>query len=154
MAKYKGRGDYVEPWEEVFLATYTAKGGKRLSAKDAGVTWPKVKAHIEASDRFRALWEAAVEEHGETLERMMLAMARGESKAAFLPLMARLKGELPVKYNDKLQVSGAVAHVHGEIAPDVVSSLLREMLGDSRPETRAALDKPVDIIDAEAAVER
>jgi hypothetical protein len=141
MAKYKGRGDITEPWEEVFLKTYTEKGGKRLSAKDAGVTWERVQIHIDESPRFAKLWDAAREEHGEHLERQMLAMMRGELKSSgFMPLMARLKGELPAKYNDKLQIAGAVSHVHsGGPTPVEVAGLVREMLLDMRPETRAAI---------------
>jgi predicted transcriptional regulator len=151
-----GRGDAAESWEAAFLEHYRSRGGKVLSAKEAGTTWPKVKAHMEASERFREAYDQAHLELLDMLERQLVAMAKGEIKSTgFLALIARLKAELPGKYNDKLQVSGAVAHVHGAPAPEVVNALLREMLGDSRPETRAALAKPVGVIDAEATpVER
>lgn len=134
MAKYKGRDDVTEPWEEVFLREYVERGGKMLSAKTAGTTWPRVARKIEESPRFAQAYEAAHAEMLETLERRLMALSAG-AKGNFLAIIARLKAELPAKYNDKLQVSGAVAHLHAAPAPDVVATILREMLLDARPET-------------------
>jgi hypothetical protein len=145
--RYKGREETSAVWEEVFLKRFSTEGGRILSAKEAGTTWPKVKAHLEANPRFARLFEEAEAEFVENLERRILQLGNG-LKGQFLSYMARLKAAAPHKYNDKLQVSGAIAHVHGAPPADQVVALLREMLADAGPETRAALTGG-DVVDAE-----
>lgn len=137
-----------ETWEAAFLEHYRTRGGKVLSAKEAGTTWPKVKAHLETNARFRDAFDLAHLELVDNLERTLIQMARAEIKSTgFLALIARLKAEVPAKYHDKMQVTGAVAHLHSAPDPEMVTALLREMVTDMRPESRAQLVG--DVIDAE-----
>jgi len=145
MAKYKGRGETAEAWEQAFLERYATEGGISLSAKEAGVTWQYVKKRGEASPAFADKFETAQQEYGERLERKMMNLANG-NKGVFLALMALLKGALPHKYNDKLQIAGVIGHVSAAPPPEVVNALLRSMLDDVMPETRAAIRG--EVIDA------
>jgi len=140
MARYKGRGETAEAWEQAFLERYATKGGISLSAKEAGVTWQYVKKRAEASPAFAEKFETASMEYGEIIERKMLALGiDAGSKGMFLALMALLKGAMPQKYNDKLQIAGVIGHVSAAPQPEAVNALLRAMLADSMPETRAQI---------------
>lgn len=137
--KYKGRSDdHPLPWEEVFLREYVEKGGIALSAKTAGTTWQAVYAHRDTSPRFAEVFDTAKMEMVENLERRLMRLTAGE-KGNFLAIIARLKAELPNKYNDKLQVSGAIGHLHSPVPQAEIESLLRSMIADATPETRAQI---------------
>jgi hypothetical protein len=147
--KYKGRGETTEPWEEVFLKEYVEKSGISLSAKAAGTTWQTVYKHRDESPRFAELLETAKMEMIENLERKLMRLSWGE-KGNFLAIIARLKAELPNKYNDKLQVSGAIGHLHAPVPAAEIAALLKAYVEDSTPETRAAIRG--EVIDVEATV--
>jgi hypothetical protein len=135
----------TRPWQEIFLEFYARWGSISHAAKVARVTAPFVRKHQAADADFASRFEAAHEEFVDGLEKRLVEMAEG--KAGFLATIARLKAERPNKYVDKLQVAGAVAHVHTTPPPDEIKALLRAMLADSLPETHAAL--AADTIDAE-----
>lgn len=137
----------MEPWEQKFLDHYSEWGSISHGAKVAGVTIGAVKAHRENSERFAALYADAHTTFIDALEKRLVELSKGNS--GFLAAIARLKAELPNKYNDKLQVSGAVAHLHAAPPMDEVRALLRSMVIDALPETRAAITG--DVIDMEAA---
>ena len=139
MPRYKGRAEPVQPWETEFLRIYSEKGGIGLSAKEAGTTWQTVKAHAAHNPEFADRLDEAKTELIERLERQLLRLGSGESKGNFLAVIARLKGEIPAKYNDKLQVSGVVGHLHAAPPQEEIDNLLREMLGAARPVTRAQI---------------
>jgi hypothetical protein len=152
MAKYKGRGivsETAEPWEQPFLDHYQEFGGITLSAKLAGVTTPYVRKRREASPTFAEKFEEAHEHFVDSLEKLMVQMGKGQVKSmGFLAIIARLKAERPSKYNDKLQVTGAIGHIHAAPPPEEVNALLRAMLAGSMPETRAQIAG--DVIDADS----
>jgi hypothetical protein len=148
--RYKGRtADHPEPWEEGFLTHYAEFGGITLSAKLVGMTVPRVKARVEESPQFAARFDEAKELLADSHEKLLVQMAQGKIKSTgFLALISRLKAERPAKYHDKLQVSGAVAHLHTPIPPAEVEALMRAMLNDAAPETRAAIRGEVTVIEA------
>lgn len=137
--KYMGRTDAPPAWIPAFLEKYSKEGGISLSAREAGTTWQSVKAYAAANPDFAEKLDEAKMELIERLERQMVALGNGTAKGNFLAIIARLKGENPAKYNDKLQVSGVVGHLHAGPPPEVVEQLLRDMLGAARPATKAAI---------------
>ena len=147
--KYLGRTEAPPAWIPVFLEKYSKEGGISLSAREAGTTWQTVKAYAAAHPEFQEKLDEARNELVERLERQMVKMGNGEAKGNFLAIIARLKGENPAKYNDKLQVSGVVGHLHAGPPPDVVEQLLRDMLAAARPATKAQIMG--EVIDATPA---
>jgi hypothetical protein len=129
----------TRPWEQIFLERFSTEGGKTLSAKEAGVTWPQVRKRIESDPVFAAAFEEAQEQYRDKIERDILALGNGTKKGAPISYIFRLKGERPEKYQDKLQVAGAVAHLHAAPPIEELRSLLAAMLRDAMPETKALI---------------
>jgi hypothetical protein len=134
-----GRTEAPPAWVGPFLERYSKEGGISLSAKEAGTTWQTVKAYANKSPEFAERLEEAKNELIEHLERQLVKLGKAESKGNFLAVIARLKGEIPTKYNDKLQVSGVVGHLHAGPPPEVVEQLLRDMVAAARPATLASI---------------
>ena len=141
--KYKGRDTTRTPqeWEAVYLGILRDHGNMSKAALIAGTTNPKVKKFREEHPDFDACWLEAMDHYLDRVEQDL-----GEMKNPIAKI-ARLRADRPSRYLDKLQVAGAVAHLHAAPPPEEVNALLREMLGASRPATRAQITGTVDAPD-------
>ena len=152
--RYKGRGTatievYIpEPWEPRFLEHYGKFGGLTNAAKVAGVTVPYVKKRQSECPQFAENYHLAHEQFVDALEERLVEMGRGSNMPAVVAILARLKKERPVAWNEKLQITGAVVHAHTAIPPAEMQGLLQSMLKDAMPETRKAITG--EVIEAEA----
>jgi hypothetical protein len=69
-------------WQDAFLDHYREFGGITLSAKTAGVTVPYVKRHAAEDPEFAERFDEAKEIHADTLEKLLVLMARGRRNPA------------------------------------------------------------------------
>lgn len=153
-ARNRGGRSTRNDWQERFLRNYAEWGSRTKAAAAAGVSVRTVRKHELANPAFAEEIKAAHEAFVDGLELRLVEMSR--EKGGFLPLIARLKSELPLKYNDKLQIDGAVKHLHGHapISHEEAVTLLREMLNEMTETSRAQLAtlcQPAIDVDADCA---
>lgn len=123
-------------WEPQFLKSYAASGNPSKSARAAGVVLKTVKQRLAADPEFKERYDAALEEYRDRLEEAL------GNHHQVVGLIARLKGERPSKYNDKLQVEGSIKQVTVHASADEARDLLRSMLLDATDSTKQQLALP------------
>ena len=138
-------------WEERFFAKYRECGSQRTAAKAAGVSHTIIAKRAKASPEFDERLTETREGFLDDLESDLVMMAR--TKNNVIAALARLKADRPNRYVEKLQIAGAVAHLHTGSSPEELNAILREVLVYARPETRASLTPLLggDFIDAPTA---
>jgi len=127
-------------WEEKFFAAYRECESQRTAAKAAGVSHTIIAKRAKANPEFDERLTETREGFLDDLESDLVIMAR--TKNNVIAALARLKADRPSRYVEKLQVAGAVAHVHAGPSPEEIDAILRELLVHARPETRASLGLP------------
>jgi hypothetical protein len=131
------------------LGHYAKWGGISNAAKVSGVTVPYVKKRMEASPHFAEKVHLAIEAFRDSLEERLVEISKGTNMPAVVAILTRLKKERPSQWNEQLQITGAIAHVHTAPAPEEMQGLLKAMLKDSMPETRKQIAGTVTVIDSE-----
>jgi hypothetical protein len=131
-------------WAVPFLADYAVHGGKPLAAARAGVTMTTVERHAQADPVFAEEVRHALEYHRALLEWESLNL--GRCKHSPLPYFDRLKAELPARHVDRALI--ASVNVTAATAPPYdTAALLRAMLADASPATRAMLGEGPTVIE-------
>jgi chorismate mutase len=115
-------------WAPKFLALYALSGNKSKAAKAAGADAKTVRALEASSSEFAEQVEEARLEFIDNLEEELVRLSKEKSQP--IAAIARLKAELPHKYEDKLRVDGAMKHLHAvaPLSPEAATELLRTML--------------------------
>jgi hypothetical protein len=129
-----------EDWSVVYLLVLAKHGNPTLAARRADVTPRTVKKRRAADAEFDHLWCEALDSYLDALEESLGQMNNPIAK------IARLRADRKERYLEKLQVAQATVVTHVAPAGFDAAALLKEMLLDIRPETRAALAG--EVIDA------
>jgi hypothetical protein len=95
-----------EGFESKFLEHFAEWGNRSNAAKAAGVSATTVRKREMESPEFAQQIREAHEAFVEELEQDLVRLGRKSKNV--IAIIARLKGERPAKYNDKLQVDGVM----------------------------------------------
>jgi hypothetical protein len=134
-------GQLRTDWQPKFLRKYAESGSRSRSAFVAGVSVRTVrKTEIRDAEFAQQLAEAHAA-FVESLEEELVKLGRSKTSSSVTALQTRLRAEAPTKYNDKLQIEGAIKSLNVSVAatPQQAAELLREMLESATDATRERL---------------
>jgi hypothetical protein len=123
-------------WRETVLQAIRDVGGYYRSARMAGISPATFFRHLDADREFATAVQSAREEHADKLEAELAAM--GRAKGNPVSHIVLLKKYRPLEYIEKQATLSL--NVTTELTPELGADLLREMLSQATPATRAILD--------------
>lgn len=166
--------EITHPQKRAFLSAFIERAGNVTKAcQDAGISRRTPHSQPWADDTaFQSCWARARRMAAESLESVAIGRAvEGEKPSDTLAIFL-LKGMMPEKYGDRLQVGGGIAHVHltaeqmkqlpdpaisriaaGENVAAVLASIQPKMLGQGQDALAEAVEEDAeDVTDAEDGV--